>query len=407
MLDIIKLFVIFLVMVLVLRLKKPLHMAIIAASLASIVLFQMPLDISLKAIFKGASSWSTIELLLVLYLVTFLQNILKRNGALKTAKSAIDSLFKNRRVTTSLAPMVLGMMPSIATVFICADFVKPNTDGYLTKAEQASVTSFFRHITEMFLPTYTTILVAINLTEGRVSVSRFVLLMIPLMLSLLLIGNFYYLRKIPKQVKGVKTRHPLKNIKNLFGSLWTILSIIILIIAFNFPVWLAVFIILLIYIFISRLSLREFKKICVDSFEIDLLLNMFLIMIFKEILNASNVIQELPAFFEHLPIPATVILFLLFFFGTIVSGSQAMVVLGIPIAVETIPQAASMTPIFILLMATSYAAMQLTPVHVCLPACTQYYKVNLGEMIKKTIPMILIFLLVSILYYLLLNFLNI
>lgn len=399
MMDLLKLAAVFASIVVVLRFNKPLHLAIIVATLSTVLLFKIPVDLTLRSVFTGATSWGTIQLLLVLYLITFLQKMLQKKGDLQNAKDSIDNIFKNRRISTSVAPMILGMMPSVATVFICADFVKPNTDGYLEVSEQAAVTSFFRHISELFFPTYTSILVAINLTEGRVSVGNFVLLMLPMALSLLLIGRFIYLRKIPKEVSHSIDSNVANNWKLLFTSLWTVIAIVVLIIAFNVKVWLSVLIILIAYTIFNRFKLSSIKTISIEAFETNLMLNMLLIMIFKEILTATNVIQRLPVLFEHLPIPGEVIMFLLFLFGTMISGSQAMIILGIPIAIEAIAPGQSFTPLFILLMCTSYAAMQLTPIHVCLPACAEYYGVGLGAMLRKTAPMIFTFLIVSIMYY--------
>lgn len=407
MMDLLKLVAVFASLVLVLRFNKPLHLAIIVATLSTVLLFKIPVDLTLKSLIAGATSWSTIQLLLVLYLITFLQKMLQRKGDLQNAKDSIDNIFKNRRISTSVAPMILGMMPSVATVFICADFVKPNTDGYLEVSEQAAVTSFFRHISELFFPTYASILVAINLTEGRVAVGTFVLLMLPMVLALLLIGRFIYLRKIPKEISHEIDSNLGDNWKLLLTSLWTVIAIVVLIIAFELDVWLSVLIILIIYMLINKFNFSSLKKIAVEAFETNLMLNMLLIMVFKEILSSANVIQELPALFESLPIPGEVIMFLLFLFGTMISGSQAMIVLGIPIAIETIAPGQSFTPLFILLMCTTYATMQLTPIHVCLPACAEYYDVGLGTMIRKTIPMIFTFLVVSIVYYFVLLFLGV
>ena len=277
MMDLLKLVAVFASLVVVLRFNKPLHLAIIFATLSTILLFKIPADLTLKSLIAGATSWSTIQLLLVLYLITFLQKMLQRKGDLQNAKDSIDNIFKNRRISTSVAPMILGMMPSVATVFICADFVKPNTDGYLEVSEQAAVTSFFRHISELFFPTYASILVAINLTEGRVAVGTFVLLILPMVLALLLIGRFIYLRKIPKEVSHEIDSNLANNWKLLLTSLWTVIAIVVLIIAFELDVWLSVLIILIIYMLINKFNFSSLKKIAVEAFETNLMLNMLLI----------------------------------------------------------------------------------------------------------------------------------
>ena len=53
-------------------------------------------------------------------------------------------------------------------------------------------------IPESFLPTYTSIIIAISLTGGRVNVASFLIGMLPLVFLLAYLGYLFYLRKIPK-----------------------------------------------------------------------------------------------------------------------------------------------------------------------------------------------------------------
>ena len=54
-----------------------------------------------------------------------------------------------------------------------------------------------------------------------------------------------------------------------------------------------------------------------------------------------------------------------------------------------------------LLMGTTYAAMQISPTHVCLVVAADYFHVSMGELIRKTIPASLVFCALMILYYML------
>ena len=94
-----------------------------------------------------------------------------------------------------------------------------------------------------------------------------------------------------------------------------------------------------------------------------------LIMVFKEVLAATGVIAALPGFFSSLPIPTFLVFAHIFFFGSIVSGSQAIIVLCMPMAMATLPLGPGGLPLFVLLMCMTYAAMQVSPVHVCLAVC--------------------------------------
>ncbi len=184
---------------------------------------------------------------------------------------------------------------------LAGPIVRESVGDSLKKEETAAITSYFRHISESFLPTYTTIFIALTFTNGRVTAPAFILAM--------------------------------------------------------------------------------------------------LIMIFKEILTATGVIQSLPEFFSTLPIPAFLVFALIFFLGTIVAGSQAMIVLCMSMAMGSVAPGHTGLAMFVLMMCMNYIAMQLSPTHICLTICAEDFSVSLGDLVKKTVPLVLVFTVISFLYY--------
>lgn len=65
-----------------------------------------------------------------------------------------------------------------------------------------------------------------------------------------------------------------------------------------------------------------------------------------------NIIHELPVFFGGLPIPLPMVFALIFFFGTIISGSNAIIPLCMPMAMAAMPDAG--VPLLVLLMSSAY-----------------------------------------------------
>lgn len=80
---------------------------------------------------------------------------------------------------------------------------------------------------------------------------------------------------------------------------------------------------------------------------------------------------------------------LIFFFGTIISGSNAIIPLCMPMAMAAMPDAG--VPLLVLLMSSAYAAMQVSPTHVCLFIAAECFKVDIGALVRRNIPMILVF----------------
>lgn len=392
-----KLVAVFMTIIVVMWLKKPLSVAVCTATLVAWLLYWIPAPTVGSALLKGAFSHDTIQLLLVLYLITFLMRMLEKRGCLANAKEALDGLFNDRRVDASVAPTLLGMLPAVGTVLICGDIVRQSTDGYLTVEEQACITSYYRHVSELFFPTYTGILIAIGLTKGKVTVGVFTLVMLPMMAALMGIGWFIYLRKLPKDAGFSKNMPKSSYWKLFFKSLWTIALTVVLIVAANAPVYIAVLVSILLNALIGRFQWRELRPFFVSAFEPRLFVSTLLIMMFKEVLATTGVIRVLPDFFASLPVPAFVIFSLIFFFGSIVSGSQAIIVLCMEMAMATVTHGG--LALFVLLMCMTYAAMQLSPIHVCLAVCAEDYNISLGTLIRKTLPLASAFCGVAFGYY--------
>jgi len=226
--------------------------------------------------------------------------MLEKRRNLSNCQVALNGIFNNRRINVSVAPFLLGCLPAASTVLICGPIVRDSVEDYLTTPEKAAVTSYFRHISESFLPTYTTIFIAVGLTNGAVTVSSFVLAMLPMVGALFLTGFLVYLRKVPKDTGMIPENSKGHYWKLLAQSAWSIALAIGIILIFKLPVELAVLICIIINIFVNRFQPSELLPFFRSAFEAKLLVSTWLVMIFKEVLAATGVIEMLPGFFIHI-----------------------------------------------------------------------------------------------------------
>lgn len=385
--EMLKLCIVFAVIIAIIWLKKPLYLAMIGGIVASALCYTIPILDLVKLLWGALTSWETISVILCFYLITFLQRMLEKRGRLKQAQEALDGIFNNRKINASLAPAVIGLLPSPAALTISGAMVKDACEGYLDKEDMTFVTSFFRHIPESFLPTYTTILLALALSG--LNAGTFVLAMLPMVLVLFGLGYFIMLRKVPKDTGKSEELKKGASIKQFMRSLWSIALVVFLILAFNLPVYIATPIAILINYFVDKFKFAEVRPMFLSSLEWVMIGNTILIMAFKDILVYTGVIHMLPEVFSALPIPTYVAFALIFFFGTIVSGSQAIVAMCMPMAIVAVPGGG--LPLVVLLMSCSYAAMQLSPTHICLFIATDYFHTNMGDLIRRTIPIVALF----------------
>ena len=173
------------------------------------------------------------------------------------------------------------------------------------------------------------------------------------------------------------------------------------IVAFNLPVYLVLPVVNVLVVLVYRIPLRELPHLILSSFELRVILNTFVIMLFRELLEYTDAISQLPALFAPLPLPNWMIFALVVFLCTVLSGANTMVALMYPAAFAAIPDGGA--ALLVLLNSASYMAMQMSPTHICLPIAVEYFNLSLGALIKKTLPVSVAFMGLMFGYYALLR----
>lgn len=393
-LDIVKLVIIFTGIVFFIKLKKPLYISILAGAIISIILYRIPIATSLQLAVKSCTSRDTISLVLAFYTITYVQRMMEKRGHLLLAEKSLDNIFNSQRINAMIAPFVIGLLPSAGAVLIAAPIVQNASGDYLTREEQTFVTSYYRHISEAFLPTYSSILLALDLSG--VDMTKFVVGMLPMVAILFVLGYIFYVRKIPKSTEISHSKNKKEDIVNLVISLWPIAVTITIILTMKIPVYMAVVPVIIVSAILNRFSVDELIPMIKTAFETKLIVSTVMIMVFKELLTFTGVIGRLPEYFEKLPIHPAIIFSLIFVIGTLVAGSQAIIALALPLAFATIPNGG--LALMILLMCMTYIAMQVSPTHICLAIVTEAFDVSFIELVKKTFPILVIFTAITAIY---------
>ncbi|MFA7502282.1 MAG: DUF401 family protein [Anaerovoracaceae bacterium] len=394
-----KLAIVFAALLLSLRAGLKLTKSMLITIVATIVLYAIPLKDTIKIWYKASTSFNTISLVLILYLITLLQRILQNRKQLSQVHTNLDSLFNSRRITATVAPIFIGLLPSAAAMLICGEIVRDTVGDALDQEEQAFITSYFRHIPESFLPTYAAVILMSELSG--VSIGTFVLGMLPLEVLLYILGYWAYIRRIPKDTGLPPSENRGRVAVELLKNLWSIIAIIVLVIGFKWSVLSATLAVIIVCLPVYRYKPREILPLLKDAVEAPMLVNTYLIMVFKDFIMHSGAMDALPDFFSHLPVPTYLVFALIFFFGTVVAGAQAIIAICAVMAFAAIPGGGM--PLMVLLMSFAYAAMQISPTHICLFIAADDFDVPMMALVRKTMPIIIVFCLLTVPYYWLLT----
>ena len=397
--DLIKLVIVFAVVIGLVANKKSMSTAVIIGSIACWILYKIPADVGAITVANTVTSLTVLKMIGVMYVITFMQRMMENKNAINTARDGLSGLFNSRWVNCAAAPIFIGLLPSPNAAFIAGDMVEASASEYLSKEEMAVTTSYFRHVSEAFLPTYQNIILALAITGY--SASQFVIGMIPMVIVLIVLGILFFLKgKVPNKTGQANTTDKKEDIKKV-AELWPILATIVLIVAFNIDTLYASIRVIVVYFFVGKFKAGDVAPFFISAFESKIVFNTLAVYIFKNFLELSGAIKLLPGFFSKFPIPTFLIFVLIFLFGTLVAGSMTMTASVLPVAMESVPNAG--LPLVCLLMMTSYIAMQISPTHICLSIISEHFDVSLGDMVKKTIPLLVVFTIIAIAYYLLLT----
>ncbi|MDR1831217.1 MAG: DUF401 family protein [Fusobacteriaceae bacterium] len=382
--------------------RKPLWFAISVGVVIAVLIFRIPFFTSLSLAKKAVTSWDTVSLVLAFYTITFVQRMMESRKMIKTAEVAVDNLFNSKRITCMLTPFVIGLLPAAGAVLIAAPIVENAAGDNLSVPEKTFVTSYFRHISEAFMPTYSGILLALQLS--KVDMTKFVLGMLPMMACLFALGYIFYIRKIPKIETAPKKSDKGEDVKNFCLGLWPIIVTIIIVLTTHIAVYKAVIPVIVVLAFTRKFSLKEILPFFRTAFESKQIVNTIIIMIFKELLTYTGIIGRMPGYFSKLPVPTVVIFGIIFLVVPIVSGSQATIALALPLAYAAMPNGG--LPLMIFLMCLVYIAMQMSPTHVCLAIVVERFKVSFIDLVRKTVPVALSFIAICSVYSYLLYFIG-
>lgn len=395
--ELIKVLVIFIVILALLNKRLPLYLGMLCGTVLMMLLFGIDLPTAGATVLGTLKSWDMWSVMLAMYVISVLIWQLNLRSRFQDAQHAMNGLLKDARINTAIACVTIGLMPGPATVSVCGGMVDSMAGDRLKPDEKAAVSTFLRHIPEGIIPTFPGVIMACSISG--LPASSFFLWMLPILVMLIAITYFVYLRKVPKQA-DTATVSKAKSLKLLFRSLWSLLIGIALIIVFNLPTWAVIACIVVVNAFVEKLSFAQFRESLIKGLEYKTLLGIIMTYVFKDMLVLGGVIKVLPSYFEHLPIPAFLVLVILYFFGTLVASNNASAAAFIPLAYTMIPDGGVF--LLVLLMSAGFSASQISPTHICTPIISDYFDVTFLQTVRKVLPLSLLNLVFSCLYYLLL-----
>ena len=330
-------------------------------------------------------------------IVTFLGHILKAIGSFDKLTEAAQHLAGGKRTASAVLPALIGMMPMPAGALVSAPLVKEVLKDENLKPEFLAATNYwYRHVMEFFWPLYPGII----LGAGICGVPQYVFssLGIIMTVSMIIIGAFLFLRKIPN---GTQSKNNFKAIIDITAAIWPMFLAVLLAFILHLDIVLALLIALAVAMIANKNSWAHFWPTLKQSLTLKLFFMVFGILLFKDQIALSGAVADMPAEVARLGIPPAVVIFSVTFLTGMLSGMVAMYVgLSFPILAGFLYTGGPNLSNIFLAYFGGYCGIILAPTHFCLLLSSEYYEADLGRVYRTFVPGILILAAVGFTLYL-------
>lgn len=389
--------------------KVPLPLAIITGTVISGLAGGLNVFELTGTFFESLLSEQTVYLGLTVLLICLLGFILENVGSMDLMVQGANLLVKNKKIVLMLFPSLLGFLSVPGAAVFSAPLVDVAGERIgLTKEQKGAANILFRHMWYFVYPLYPGLIFTAQLFQ--ISVYRIIFFLFPL----LFLGQTASVAIIFKK-SLIEKENSRENSAGFLSSLMLLLSSvspIILILFLNlflqadFLLSLLCGVIYSALFFTFKFPLGEKDKRNSFSFpaavrmlkmipggiNISLVLSTVAVMVYKDILDRSGIIQEVAGLFTSSEMPVILFVFFIPFLLALVSGSH-MASLGLSIPLLLPLQGPGGSPLVMagVVFASSFLGYLVSPVHLCFIVTQQYFKSSiLGTLKLVFIPVIIL-----------------
>ncbi len=373
--------------VFLLRKKVPLGWVMMAGALTLGLLFQVSIGAQLQTVRRAIISPVFLQLGIALNIIMFLEHILRTKGYLNRILNALRVLIPNSKINIAILPALLGLLPSPGGVLFSAPLVaEAGRDLTMTAEEQGLINYWFRHVWEYFLPLYPSIILAAQILGVPVgTVSLTLAIFFPISIAL---GFWLIISKLPAPASrpviasGAEKKRALGE---LLSGVWPVLLTVWLVLSFQWDVGLTVTGVIIVLLLLNRYRRDDLRTLWKEAFAVPLIYLIAGVLVFKEMLQTSGVVEWLPQYLRGLGIPdLLIVVCLTFAVGLGVGVTQAFVAATFPLLLGIIGRGAALKPgLLILAYVSGYAGVLLSPAHFCFALSIDYFEADLLTFWRK------------------------
>jgi integral membrane protein (TIGR00529 family) len=393
------------VVLLGLKCKIPLSIALIVGSGFLGIFFRMPLPSFFKASVNGIVSTDTFSLALIVMGILLLSHAMAMAGRLERIVTSFKKLVGESRITLVTFPALIGLLPMPGGAVFSAPMVGAmSQNSTLLPHHKTIINYWFRHIWEYWFPLYPGVILALSLTN--IPAWKFILLNCPMTLVALGAGYLITLHHVSlgdKKHRDYTRQNVVGFLKELIPIFLVVFSLLLLGIGINIvegafgfksnlleraPIFIGLILSLSWVVLGDKLSWRNVRSIVLKRPIWEMGLLVVAIMLFRSILEQSGGVKILRDELLTYKIPVVALIMALPFITGIVTGIAVgfvgtsfplVIALIATMNISTLPEQAGahIGALIFIAYVFGFLGMMLSPVHLCLLLTKDYFKASL------------------------------
>lgn len=405
---ILKIGLLFLLIVLLLRLKVPLSISILVAGFLLGIWFNLSIRGIGVSVVGALRAEETVSLVTVVGIILIFSELLQESGQLTALSKLIVETFGLHRLTYTILPIIVGLLPMPGGALFTAPLMDDVNEESIPAHKKTLINYWFRHIWEYAWPLYPGLVLAAGL--ARVNLNTLSVIQSPFIIISFVSGMILIF-------PGIKIVNPPSsnrkwNFKGLIKMGYLLLPIFIIIILFmavRLPMLISLLIglgwIILTALVKRQLGLKSILKIIFAKMHVyQMIFIVISVMVFSGILQSSTLTADLSKFFSggqahQIPFIYMLlsVILLPLIVGLLTGLTVAFVGITFPIIFTTIiPGGMDILPMAMLAYISGVSGVMLSPLHLCLILTNQYYKSSLMKVYKYLVPVVLIIFVMGI-----------
>jgi integral membrane protein (TIGR00529 family) len=342
----------------------------------------------------------TLTLVFSSFFIMLLSRLYKETGLINVLTRSLGGFIKNPKVTVSLLPAVIGLLPVAGGALMSAPMVEAEADKLgLDEPKKTYINIWFRHAILPVYPVSQFLILTAALTGT--SIDALIVRQALVVAVMIIVGYFIGLRKI-RNIKHAdsETKSNLKaNLKGLAYSFSPIIITIILAAALNVNIAISTLVGAITLLAITRTKVTIFQKILKNRAVWEVTLAAFGALLLRNVTLASGASEILGNALANTNLNEIIVLSIVpAVLGFLLGSPSGAVALSVPILAETvtfIPKNAS------LLYISAYLGYLGAPTHLCLVFTAQYFRSAITKSYKYLIPSIIVSIIAALITYLL------